>query len=71
MNHIRGEGSNSKELAGKLGVSIDTIKRRYKDLLAYGMVKTTRRCGVKLTQRGLEFISKLKLKVGESPIVAE
>ena len=71
MNNIRGEGSSSKELAEKLEVSIDTIKRRYKDLLAYGMVKTTRRCGVRLTQRGLEFLSKLKLKVENGSIVAE
>jgi predicted transcriptional regulator len=71
MESIRNDGSNSKELAGKLGVSIDTIKRRYKDLLIFGMIKTTRKRGVRLTQRGLQFISKLKLKLGEGPIVAE
>ena len=71
MESIRNESSSSKELAGKLGVSIDTIKRRYKDLLTYGMIRTARRCGVRLTQRGLQFINKLKLKLGEGPIVAE
>jgi len=71
MDNIRGDGSSSKELAGKLGVSIDTIKRRYKDLLIFGMIKTTRKRGVRLSQRGLQFISKLKLKLGEGSIVAE
>ena len=71
MDSIRNGGSSSKELAGKLGVSIDTIKRRYKDLLIFGMIKTARKRGVKLTPRGLQFINKLKLKLGEGPIVAD
>ena len=70
MESIRNGGSSSKELAGKLGVSIDTIKRRYKDLLIFGMIKTTRKRGVTLTQRGLQFIGKLKLKIGERVVVA-
>jgi predicted transcriptional regulator len=60
LQSIRGDGSSSKELAANLGVSAETIKRRYKDLLKYGMIKTAPKCGARLTQKGYQFINRFK-----------
>lgn len=63
MDCIRNGGNSSKDLAERLDVSIDTIKRRYKDLVLQGMIKTSTKSGVRLTQKGLQFISRLKQKI--------
>jgi DNA-binding transcriptional regulator YhcF (GntR family) len=52
-------------------VSIETIKRRYKELIIYGMIKTTRRCGVRLTQKGLKFLCKLKEKMDKVSMMSK
>jgi predicted transcriptional regulator len=71
MQSIRGNGSNSKELAIKLGVSVKTIKRRYKDLIVYGMIKTAPKCGIKVTLKGLQFLEKLGMKMDMGTIGTE
>lgn len=70
MNSIEAGNSSSKELAGVLGVSIETIKRRYKELVTYGMIKTTRRCGVRLTVKGIKFLYRLKETVNKVSMVS-
>jgi DNA-binding transcriptional regulator YhcF (GntR family) len=71
MNNIEAGNSSSKELAGILGVSVETIKRRYKELVTYGLIKTTRSCGVSLTIKGLKFLCRLKETVDKVSIVSK
>lgn len=71
MDSIEAGNNSSRELADILGVSAETIKRRYKELVTYGLIKTTRSYGVKLTVKGLKFLYRLKGTVDKVSIVSK